>query len=635
LGFVRVVSRIGALALVIASASPAFAFDIFGIKLFEDARQQDAAAVLSDPQPYKLDFSTSGATGDLDAAIRNGSDLWAGKDSPASGTAGLLAKATGDYRRITAALYTQGYYGGTVNISIGGREASTVAPDANLPDPVPVRVVVQPGPLFHFRRLQIANRAPPASTPGDQVPSLADQGFATGQIARSSSVLKAEQIELDAWRQQGYAKAKVAGQDVVADHASNTVDVTIRMDPGRKAAVGPVAVSGTQNMDPAFVARQTGLVPGKEYDPDDVAQADKRLMRLEVFRSERIAEADFIGSNGLLPFNVTVQELPLHRFGVGATFSTVDGLGTEGYWLQRNLFGQAESLRIDANVSGIALPIDAAKFNYALGATFKKPGILTPDTDLLANIAAAREVVPTYTETSASAKLGLNHTLTDQLSFEGDLEAQRSYFEDSFGARNFALAGVFGSVTHDSRDKPTDAAHGFYANATLEPFYEFYFGNPQLRATAEARAYFGFGDHDKFVLAGRLKAGALLGPSLDEIPPDKLFFAGGGGSVRGYGFKSIGVDGPGGTVTGGRYLLEASAEGRMRINDSFGAVAFVDGGYVAADTFPGLADLRVGAGVGLRYYTGLGPLRLDFAVPLNKRAGDPDYALYLGLGQAF
>jgi translocation and assembly module TamA len=172
-------------------------------------------------------------------------------------------------------------------------------------------------------------------------------------------------------------------------------------------------------------------------------------------------------------------------------------------------------------------------------------------------------------------------------------------------------------------------------NATVEPFYEFYFGNPQLRATAEGRAYFGFGDHDKFVLAGRVKAGALLGPSLDEIPPDKLFFAGGGGSVRGYAFKSIGVAGPGGTVTGGRYLLEASAEARMRINDSFGAVAFVDGGYVAADSFPGIQDLRVGAGVGLRYYTGLGPLRLDLAVPLNKRPGDPNYALYLGLGQAF
>jgi translocation and assembly module TamA len=105
--------------------------------------------------------------------------------------------------------------------------------------------------------------------------------------------------------------------------------------------------------------------------------------------------------------------------------------------------------------------------------------------------------------------------------------------------------------------------------------------------------------------------------------------------VRGYGYRSIGVDGPGGIVTGGRYLLEASVEARARFGDEFGAVAFLDGGYVAADTFPGLDDLRLGAGVGLRYYTGLGPLRLDLAFPLNRRPGDPDYAIYLGIGQAF
>ena len=137
------------------------------------------------------------------------------------------------------------------------------------------------------------------------------------------------------------------------------------------------------------------------------------------------------------------------------------------------------------------------------------------------------------------------------------------------------------------------------------------------------------------MIAGRLKAGAVVGPSLAEIPPDKLFFAGGGGSVRGYGFKSIGVDDGFGTITGGRYLLEGSLEARAKVTENIGIVGFLDGGYVAADRFPGLEDLRLGAGAGVRYYTGLGPLRLDVAVPLNKRAGDPDYAIYVGIGQSF
>ncbi|MDB5535909.1 MAG: hypothetical protein JWQ65_784, partial [Devosia sp.] len=147
--------------------------------------------------------------------------------------------------------------------------------------------------------------------------------------------------------------------------------------------------------------------------------------------------------------------------------------------------------------------------------------------------------------------------------------------------------------------------------------------------------YFGLAHHNQYVLDGRQKAGALIGPELSEITPDKLFFAGGGGSVRVYGFKSIGVDYGNGNVTGGRYLLEGSLEARAKVTKDIGVVGFIDGGYVAADRFPGLEDLKLGAGIGVRYYTGLGPLRADIAIPLNKRAGDPDYAIYVGIGQSF
>ncbi len=614
--------------------SPAVAFDLFGLKLFEGTNSADATAVLSDPQPYTLDFLTSGASGDLDSAIRNASDLVAGKDSPASGTAGLLAKARGDYRRINSALYGQGYYGGTISILIAGKEASSVAPDARLPDPVAVRVVVNPGPIFHFGRLAVTNRAPPTSDASDQVQGLAEAGFAAGQVARSGVIVKAEQLEIDAWRQQGYAKATAAPRKIVADHAGDSVDVELTIVPGSRAIVGAISVQGTQNMDPAFVARQTGLTPGKQYDPDDMARAEKRLTRLEVFRSQRIEEAKDLAV-GALPFAVIVQEQALHRFGIGASFSTIDGLGTEGYWLDRNLFGQAERLRLDAKIAGISYPVESANFDYAFGGTFTKPGIFNPDTDLVAAISAERTVVPTYVQTSAKAKLGLSYGFSEQIAFEANLIGERAEFVDDFGTRNFVTAGVFGGATFDSRDSKTDAASGYYFTANVEPFYEFYYGNPAVRATAEARAYFGFGDHHQFVVAGRVKSGTLQGPSLSEIPPDKLFFAGGGGSVRGYRYQSIGVTDAGGTVTGGRYLLEGSIEGRMKINDSFGAVVFVDGGYVAADSFPSISDLRLGAGVGIRYYTGFGPIRLDLAVPLNRRDGDPAYAIYAGLGQAF
>jgi translocation and assembly module TamA len=616
------------------AAAPVAAFEIFGLKLFEDPNAVDATVAITDPQPYEVRVVVNG-DGAMEGLVRNASSLVADESTPASGAAGLLAKARGDYRRIVAALYGEGYYGGVVSITVGGQEAAKLAPDVNLPDPVAVVLTVDPGPLFQFSSVNIANSAPITNNSDDFVPLPVTRGFGAGEIARSGVILTAETLALEAWRQQGYAKAEIASRDVVADHANNTVDVTIAVNPGRKAAFGPVNVTGTERMDPEFVRRQTGLKVGEEFDPDAVVRAQKRLDRLEVFRAARLEAADAIGSDGLLPYQLIVQELPGARFGVGANYSSVDGAGLEAYHLWRNLFGQAERLRLDARVAGIAYPIDTAEFDYYFGGTFTKPGLFTPDTDLVAVVSAERTVYPLYREISAEGQVGLTHLLSDEITLEGGASLKRSQFEDKFGTRDFTTAGVYAGATLDFRNDKVDATSGWYAKARLEPFYELRFGNPGAKVTVEGRTYFGFGENDPFVLAGRIKAGAVVGPSLAEISPDKLFFAGGGGSVRGYGYKSIGVDDGAGGVTGGRYLLEASLEARAKVSDTIGVVGFVDGGYVAADTFPGLADLRIGAGVGVRYYTGLGPLRLDVALPLNKRAGDSDYAVYVGIGQAF
>lgn len=617
-------------------AQPVLGFELFGIRFFGGDESADAEAVIADPRTYQLTFET-GADAALDEALRAASSLWADRESPASGVPGLLAKARGDYARLTAALYNQGHYGGAISILVDGREASAIPPDAQLNEPAAVTVRINPGRQFIFGTLDIRNRAPATADPGDQVDPPEDQGFAPGLVARATAITRAEQLLVQAWRQQGYAQAEIGSRDVVADHATGTLDVRITVAPGRYATIGPVSVEGTENMNPDFVARQTGLTPGTEYDPDDIALARQRLARLDVFRSLRIEAASAINPDSTLPFTVIVQEQALRRFGVGATFSTLDGLGVEGFWLHRNLFGEAERLRLDAKVAGIGWPVDTAQFDYAFGGTFTKPGILTPDTDLVAAIAAQRTVLPLYTETSANGKLGLSHLFTDQISAEAGVQFKHSLFENdlTFGNRNFTTAGLYGAGTFDNRDSQLDPTQGFYVSGTIDPVYEFEYQNAIVRATAEARTYFAFGPEANFILAGRVRAGGLAGPALSQIPPDMLFFAGGGGSVRGYGYRSIGVDNGMGGVTGGRYLLEASVEARARFNEEWGAVAFVDGGYVAADTFPDLNQLRLGAGLGVRYHTALGPIRLDVAIPLNKRPGDPGYALYVGIGQAF
>jgi translocation and assembly module TamA len=615
----------------------ALAFELFGIKIFGRGKTSEAEEPIGEPQRYTVDFAVTGAEKDLEKALKGASSLWKDRDQPASGSAGLLAKARGDYQRLLAALYGQGRYGGTISILINGREAANTPPDAKLPDPASVSIAVNPGPLFLFEKASIINQAAPPASRADRVPLPQSRGFAAGEVARSGVILQAERLAVEAWRQQGHAKARIADRSVTAVHTNNTVDAVIKVDPDRKAYYGDVSVQGTQRMDPAFVAWMTGLKPGQEYDPDDLERANRRLSRLDVFRALRIQEADAIRKDGRLPLTVAVQERPPHRFGVGGSYSTLDGLGVEAYWLHRNLFGKGEKLRFDARIASNANSFAPDKLTYRLGATFIKPGVYTPDTDFVASLFGGRDVLDPYTRTGITGQVGFNRTFTDELSGRLFLNGEYAQFEDdTFGTRYFTTVSTLGAITLDTRDNKTDATEGYFVEGVAEPFYEFNYGNAAARLTAEGRAYHGFGENNRVVLAGRVKLGSLFGSTIPETAPDKLFFAGGGGSVRGYAYQSIGILQSTDQVIGGRSLLEGSAEIRARVTTNIGVVAFADAGYVGTESFPEFkGDVRVGVGGGLRYYTGLGPIRLDVATPLEPLPGDPSVAFYVGIGQAF
>jgi translocation and assembly module TamA len=615
----------------------ALGFELFGIKIFGRDKTGEAEEPIGEPQNYTIDFAVTGAEKTLEKALRGSSSLWKNRDKPASGAAGLLALARGDYQRLLAALYSQGRYGGTISILVDGREAAGIAPDAKLANPASVSIAINPGPVFLFEKASIINQAAPPLRRDDKVALPEKEGFARGEVARSGAILRAEKLSIEAWREQGHAKASVADRSVTAIHSRNTVDAVIKIDPGRKAYYGDVAVQGTERMDPAFVAWMTGLKPGQEYDPDDLERANRRLSKLDVFRALRIQEADVIREDGRLPMTVVVQERKPRRFGVGGSYSTLDGAGVEAYWLHRNLFGQGEKLRFDARVANIASSFDPNELTYLGGVTFIKPGVYTPDTDFVASLFGGREVLDPYTRTGITGQVGYNQIFTDEISGRLFLNGEYAQFEDdTFGTRYFTTVGGLGAVTFDNRDNKPDATEGYYAEGVAEPFYEFNYGNAAARLTAEGRAYHGFGEENRVVLAGRVKVGTLFGSPISETAPDKLFFAGGGGSVRGYAYRSIGISAPFGQVIGGRSLIEGSVEIRARVTDTIGVVAFADAGYVGADSFPDFAeDLRVGVGGGLRYYTGLGPIRLDVAVPLEPLPGDPSVAFYVGIGQAF
>jgi translocation and assembly module TamA len=627
-----------AMALGLGLASPAYGFELFGLCLFGDCNAQDTSDGLIDPRPYDVDVRVSiNGAGDraLEKSVKNASLLWLERKKPAAGSAGLLTRAKADYKRILAALYNDARYSGEISIRWRGREVADIPAGTELPDNALFEISVDAGTQYRFGTAEIDNQAPPATNRRDRVAAPADEGFASGNIAYAQTVKTAGRLAVDAWREQGYAKAGIAGQSVTARHESRELNARLSVEPGQRAYYGPVTVEGTERMHAPFVARQTGLIEGREYDPDDLKRADARLQRLGVFRAASLKEAQKIQPGGALPFTLTVQERKLRRIGVGGTFSTVDGAGAEAFWLHRNLFGRAERIRFDARVSGIGTSTDFKRYDYYFGSALTLPGRFTPDTDITIKAFGEREVLDLYAKTRVAGSVMAEHFYDEYITFRGGVFASYGEYDDVFGVRRFGVAGGELGATYDTRNSELDPTNGIFVDIGARPFYEWEFGNAIGRVEGEARAYLGLGPEERTVLAARLKVGSIAGAPIMQIPQDELFLAGGGNSVRGYSYRSIGVPVTGGT-SGGRSLFEGSFEVRQKITDAIGVVGFVDVGQVNSTALPNFSGtIRTGAGFGLRYNTGLGPIRLDLAFPLNPQAGDPRFAVYAGIGQAF
>lgn len=628
-GFVGVVAISVGLCLFGAS-KPVHALELFGRCLIGPCQsqvEQDAIRFI-DPLRYAAAFEIQ-ADADVADTVRAASQIWTGRNQPVGGSAALISRAQADYRRILAALYSEGFYAGSVSIRINGVEADRFSVGDELEGEPALSLTVDPGPIFSFDEAIIDN-APSTWAPPET--------FQPGAVARSTAIREAAISAVDGWRDQGHALAVLDDETITARHLDQALDVQLGINPGPVAYLAPLQVEGTENVDPAFTSRMTGLQPGARYSPEDLERAVKRIERLGVFSLQRIEEGDALNGDGQLPVTLLVEERKPRRIGIGGTLSTVDGLGAEAFWLHRNLFSRAERLRLEASVGGIGTTLDYRELTYGLGASFQKPGFWTIDTILEADAYARRETNETFTETSGGGSLGVSHIVSDRLEVGAHLFGRYGVFErlDSDDIRVFTTAGAELTAEYDGRDDPINPTEGFFAQAQMTGFHEFNFSNSGVRLDGEVRYYQRFTKSDRFVLAGRLRAGSIVGPPVAEMPDDLLFYAGGGGSVRGYGFRNIAVVEADGTQRGGQSRAEASIEARVRFSDRWGGVVFADAGSVSDGAgFDDIGNWQASVGAGVRYDTGLGPIRLDLAFPLNRRDGDPFVGIYAGIGQAF
>ncbi len=275
-----------------------------------------------------------------------------------------------------------------------------------------------------------------------------------------------------------------------------------------------------------------------------------------------------------------------------------------------------------------------------------RPGVFTPFTDLTAKVFAEQQRPESYQSRRIVGQVGLQHRFSDDLSGSSMVNVERSRTEDPLGTRDFFLVSLPSQLIYDTRDNELNPTEGIHATLDVEPLQEFKFDNTALITNLRVATYLSVDPENRFIIAGRIGLGSITGAPRDELPADRLFYAGGGGSIRGYAYRNVGPRLPPGTfvngvnvgneVIGGRSYIDGSLELRAKVTDKFGAVAFVDAGNAFVDSYPDFSeDLKIGVGVGLRYFTSLGPIRVDVAIPLDPGKDDPDFGVYIGLGQAF
>jgi translocation and assembly module TamA len=616
-------------ASLAASAAPAAAFEIFGWRFFEPETAEELGIV--DPLHYTVTLDVEGEDADLTAALNAGSALVTDVEQPVSGSLGLLTKARGDRKQLVAILFEQARYDGVVTIRIAGQSIDNLPPDTEFGDgPVPVSITIDPGERYVLGQVSLHGDAADLS-PGDF-------GLVPGGDAGSLRILRAERDVIRRLKDEGRPLARLGKREVVADHPSRTLEVTLSVEAGPIANYGPTTVEGTNTMDPEFTAYMAGLPEGQRYSPQEIDDARERLLALGVFNSVAVREADALNAEGEIPIDVAVTERKMRYFGFGATYSNTDGAGLEGYWGHRNLFGRAETLRFEGAISGIGrnsnvTAVDELDYNAAI--MFEKPGVVGPPSKFTARLSTVFEHPDAYDRFAAGGAVGLIYDIGKVHSVSAALSVEFSRITDVFVTdKDYLLVSLPLQYVFDNRDNRLNPTTGFRALGFVEPTYDTLDGTAFVKMRGEGSTYVGLDSADRMILAARLAGGSIMGAALEEVPADRRFYAGGGGSVRGYAYQGVGPKKDGKPI-GGLSYAEGSLEARFAVTETIGVVPFVDAGTVSLDEVPDFSDVKVGAGVGLRYLTPFGPLRIDAAIPLNKGEGDPSFGIYAGIGQAF
>lgn len=604
-----------------------FLLSALGITLFRSFQSVYAA----DPVDYTVTFVSSGDP-ELDKLMKKTSSLVSLRKKLPPAPFALIGRAQDDSEQFVTVMHSLGYDDGQVSITIDGKPLSdpqllqilTAAPEK---PPVPVVVRTEKGPLFHVGQVKFST-LPAGFTPPAGI-------IKPGEVALAEPIIGVTATMVTALHNAGYAFATVSPPYAVAHENTHLLDVSYTVDPGPRVDIGPISFEGLKRTHRQFLHRHLALHQGEPFSDTALNNARSSLLGLGVFSSVTTVPGKQEGPPGEVPITFRVTPEKRHAVTIGGSYATDTGFAFTTSWEDRNLFGNAETLTITGAISGIGGTATSAP-GYDLKGVFAKPDYYLRSQTLTATAEAVRQSLTAYDQTALLSSLILSRPVAANLTGSYGLALTTENIKQEGTSRDYVMAQLPLTLTYDSTNSLLEPTRGYRGKLILTPTKPLAgTGGTYLIMQASGSTYIPIEPKAWGVLALRALVGTIQGASQFQVPPDERFYAGGTATVRGYTYQSIGPLFPDDKPEGGLAIDAGTIELRQHITKSIGIVPFVDAGQVSAHSTPFAGPVRVGVGLGLRYYTGIGPIRVDFAVPLKRTPASDAFALYIGLGEAF
>ncbi len=546
-------------------------------------------------------------------------------DGKPANVAQIDRRARDDAELLDAIMRSEGYYDATVLTDIkpataGGR--------------VTVTLSVTPGEQFKFTGVEVKG----VDATGEKAALETAFGIAPAKPVIAEDVIAGQAALLEKLGRTGYPFAKVGEPYVVVDHETRGATLDLNVEPGGKRNFGAIRYDGGK---PPFNAKHAEVIarwnPGDLYDSYLVDDFRRAVIATGLVSQVRVAAVEG-ATPGTVDMATTLDPAPFRTIAGEAGYGTGEGFRVEASWQHRN-FIQPEGAVTFRGIAGTR--------EQLLGATLRMGNFKRRDQVLNARLLASHDDKAAYDAYTfvLAGSIERQTTIIWQkpwsYSFGGEIlyssERNLDPLRGALTRRKFYIGALPVTMSYDGSNDLLDPTRGFRLAARVSPEISLEtttFG--YVKVQLDGSYYQPVGK--RVVIAGRARLGGIAGASQSTIAPSRLFYAGGGGSVRGFGYQLIGPLNALNQPTGGRSLAEFSLEARVRLpmfGGNFGVVPFIDAGNVYTGALPDFSAMRIGVGVGLRYYSNFGPIRIDVGTPLARRANESRLAIQVSLGQAF